>query len=81
MAIHVANNLIVFSLMTSGQFGSTAQTSEGGGAASLIGEIVGLGLYLWLVLRIFDRGGYSRTRIDVVEQYVPIENTAGGRND
>lgn len=72
MAIHVANNMIVFSLMASGVMGETAQTSDGSGAPGLIGEAVGLALYLWLTLKIFNRGRHNRSRIDFVEKIVPI---------
>lgn len=74
IGIHVANNLIVFALMTSGAAGDTAQTADGAGPAGLIGSVVGLGLYLGLAMRIFRRGGYGRTRIDLIE--VPVAPTS-----
>ncbi|WP_125100480.1 CPBP family intramembrane glutamic endopeptidase [Leucobacter chromiireducens] len=72
IAIHVVNNLIAFGLMTAGVGGSTAQTAESGGLGSLIGEIAGLGLFIWLTLRVVSRDRHGRTRIDLVQRAVPI---------
>ncbi len=76
IAIHVVNNLIAFGFMTAGVGGETAQVSESGGAGTLVGEIVGLGVFIWLTLKVFRRGGHGRTRIDLVQ--VPAVVPAGG---
>ena len=73
IAIHVVNNLVAFGLMTAGFGGETAQTADAGGPGSVVGEVVGLGLFIWLALRIFGRGGHGRTRIDL--QQVPVVPT------
>lgn len=70
IAIHIINNLVAFGFMTAGFGGSTAQTEEAGGLGSLIGEIIGLSLFAWLVVRSFKKRGYGRTRIDLLR--VPI---------
>ncbi|MBL3690466.1 CPBP family intramembrane metalloprotease [Leucobacter chromiireducens subsp. chromiireducens] len=72
IAIHVVNNLIAFGFMTAGVGGSTAQTADGGGLGSVIGEIVGLGLFIWLTLKVFARDRHGRTRIDLVQRAVPV---------
>ncbi len=72
VAIHVVNNLIAFGLMASGFGGETAQTEDSGGPGSLVGEIVGLGLFVWLTLRAFDRGGHGRSRIDLQQVPIPL---------
>lgn len=78
MAIHIVNNLIVFMILTSGVAGETAQTSEGGGLAGVIGEIAGLAVFIWLTLAVFKRGGYGRSRIDLVRVTVPVNGPAAG---
>lgn len=70
IAIHIVNNLFAFGFMTAGFGGSTAQTEEGGSLGSLIGELIGLSLFAWLVVRSFKKRGYGRTRIDLLR--VPI---------
>ncbi|MBP1326661.1 membrane protease YdiL (CAAX protease family) [Leucobacter exalbidus] len=71
IAIHIVNNLIAFGFMAAGLAGSTAQTESSGGAGTLIGEIAGLGTFIWLTLIVFRRGGYGRQRIDLVNIEMP----------
>lgn len=71
VAIHVVNNLVAFGFMTAGFGGETAQTESAAGPGSLVGEVVGLSLFTWLVLRSFRKGGYGRTRIDLMQVPVP----------
>ncbi|MFT4231551.1 MAG: CPBP family glutamic-type intramembrane protease [Leucobacter sp.] len=73
IAIHVANNLIVFALMASGITGETAQTSDGSGPSGVIGEAAGLVVFVWLTLRIFRRGGHGRERIDLMRVPVAVD--------
>ncbi|QIK64781.1 CPBP family intramembrane metalloprotease [Leucobacter viscericola] len=70
IAIHVINNIAAFGVMASGIGGSTAQTESAGGPGSLIGEVIGLSLFTWLVVRSFKKRGYGRTRIDLLR--VPV---------
>lgn len=72
IAIHIVNNLVAFGFMTAGIGGETAQTAEGGGPGSLVGEIAGLALFIWLAVRIFARGGHGRSRIDLIQVEVPV---------
>lgn len=74
IAIHVINNLIAFGFMAAGFGGETAQTEDAGGPGAFVGEIVGLGLFIWLVLRTFRKHGYGRTRIDLKQ--VPVAPAA-----
>ncbi|MFC5337036.1 CPBP family intramembrane glutamic endopeptidase [Leucobacter denitrificans] len=74
IAIHVLNNLIAFAFMASGITGETAQVESGSGIESIIGEIAGLAVFAWLVIRIFRKHGYGRERIDVVMQ--PVQPSA-----
>ncbi len=76
IAIHIVNNLIVFTIMASGAFGETAQTADGGGIGGVIGEIAGLALFVWLTLRVFRRGGHGRERIDLIQVPVPPQPPA-----
>ncbi|WP_024357051.1 CPBP family intramembrane glutamic endopeptidase [Leucobacter chironomi] len=71
IAIHIVNNLVGFGFMVTGFGGETAQTAEGGSAGGLLGQIVGLGLFVWLTLKIFRRGGHGRSRIDLVRSPAP----------
>lgn len=67
IAIHVVNNLIAFGIMTTGLSGSTAQEAETGGSwVSILVQGAGLLLFLVLAVWVFRRGGYGRTRIDLV---------------
>ncbi|WP_336992238.1 CPBP family intramembrane glutamic endopeptidase [Leucobacter sp. VD1] len=70
IAIHIVNNLVGFGFMVAGVGGQTAQTADGGSAASLLGEIAGLAVFVWLSLKVFRRGGHGRARIDLVQ--VPV---------
>lgn len=70
IAIHIINNIVAFGAMATGLGGSTAQTESAGGPGSLIGEVIGLSLFAWMVVRSFKKRGYGRTRIDLVR--VPI---------
>ena len=70
IAIHIVNNLVGFGFMVAGVGGQTAQTADGGSAASLLGEIAGLAVFVWLSLNVFRRGGHGRARIDLVQ--VPV---------
>ncbi|MBO2988609.1 CPBP family intramembrane metalloprotease [Leucobacter tardus] len=68
ISIHVVNNLIAFGIMASGLSGSTAQESETGGSwVSILVQAAGLLLFLVLTMVIFRRGGYGRTRIDLIQ--------------
>lgn len=66
VSLHIVNNLAAFGFMVWGVGGETAQTSDSGGPAFLVAEILSLGLYVWLVERSFRRRGGIRTRIDLV---------------
>ncbi|GAA2824826.1 membrane protease YdiL (CAAX protease family) [Leucobacter komagatae] len=66
IAIHVINNIAAFGFMAAGMSASTGQVESSGGPESVIGEIVGLALFAWLVVRIFRKHGYGRERIDRV---------------
>ena len=70
IAIHIVNNLVAFGFMVSG-IGATAQTESGAGLGSLVGQVAGLALYLWLTVKVFRSGGYGRTRIDLVTVPAP----------
>lgn len=70
IAIHIINNIFAFGVMSTGLGGSTAQTESAGGPGSLIGEVIGLALFTWLVVRSFKKRGYGRSRIDLIR--VPI---------
>lgn len=76
IAIHVINNLVAFGFMASGTSGETAQVAEGGSLGSIIGEVAGLGLFAWLVIRSFKKHGYGRERIDLVVREVPVTDAA-----
>lgn len=67
VAVHVVNNLVAFGVMATGLTGETGQTVEGAGPSSLIAQVIGLGLFAWATELIFKRGGWSRTRVDVVQ--------------
>lgn len=75
IAIHIVNNYVAFGILASGLTGETAQTAGDGSAAGLIGQIIGLILFGWLTLRVFDRGGYGRQRIDLVQIHVSSQET------
>lgn len=70
ITIHIVNNWIAFGLMVVAVGGETKQTASGAGPGALIGEIVGLGLYVWWVERVFVRKGGPRTRIDLVQSRI-----------
>lgn len=78
IAIHIVNNLIAFGFMTFNVGGETAQVEQTGGVGSLIGSVVGYALFIWLVIRVFRKHGYGRTRIDIVQIEVPLGAGAGG---
>ena len=71
IAIHIMNNLIAFAFMASGVTGETGQVESGGGLPSIVGEVAGLAIFSWLVLRIFAKHGYGRERIDYVLRPAP----------
>lgn len=71
IAIHVINNLVAFGFMAAGFGGQTAQTEDAGGPGSVVGEVVGLGIFIWLVMRTFRKHGYGRSRIDLLRVPVP----------
>ncbi|MGK0722395.1 CPBP family intramembrane glutamic endopeptidase [Leucobacter sp. W1478] len=75
ISIHVVNNWIAFGLMVLAIGGETKQTESGAGPGAIIGQIVGLGLYVWWVERIFVRKGGPRTRIDLVQSRRVIPQT------
>lgn len=66
IVLHVINNFVAFGFMTVGFGGQTSQTSDGGGPGALIGEVLGLALYAWLIDRAFTKRDGRRTRIDLV---------------
>jgi membrane protease YdiL (CAAX protease family) len=68
ISLHVINNLVAFGFLAAAVGGETGQTSDGGGAGSLIGSIVGLALFCWWVDRDFRRRDGRRTRIDMIEE-------------
>ncbi|WP_082309189.1 CPBP family intramembrane glutamic endopeptidase [Leucobacter musarum] len=76
IAIHIVNNLIAFGFMTFNVGGETAQVEQTGGAGSMIGSVVGYALFIWLVIRVFRKHGYGRTRIDIVQIQVPMATGA-----
>ncbi|WP_017792573.1 CPBP family intramembrane glutamic endopeptidase [Leucobacter salsicius] len=76
IAIHIVNNLVAFGFMAGGLGSSTAQTESSGGVSGVIGEIVGLGVFIWLALRVFTRGGHGRERIDLIQVSVPASSIA-----
>ena len=78
IAIHIVNNLVAFGFMTAGVGGETAQTAEGAGPGSLVGEVAGLAVFIWLALRIFRRGGHGRSRIDLIQVAAPSGALPGG---
>ncbi|WP_336662969.1 CPBP family intramembrane glutamic endopeptidase [Leucobacter sp. USHLN154] len=78
IAIHIVNNLIAFGFMTFAVGGETAQVEATGGPGSFIGSLVGYALFIWLVLRIFRKHGYGRSRIDLVQVPVTEPALAGG---
>lgn len=71
ISLHVLNNVLAFGVMATGVGGETGQVEESGGPESLIGQAVALALFAWLVVRMFDKRGYGRQRIDVVMRPVP----------
>lgn len=66
IAIHVINNLIAFGFMLFAFGGQTGQTESGAGLGSLIGQLLGLVLFVWWIERVFVRNRGIRTRIDYV---------------
>lgn len=70
IAIHVINNFAAFGFMAAGLSSDTGQVESSGGPESLIGEVVGLALFVWLTVRIFRKHGYGRERIDTVWRQV-----------
>lgn len=66
IAIHVINNLAAFGFMTAGLSADTGQVESSGGPEAVLGEVVGLAVFAWLVVRIFRKHGYGRERIDLV---------------
>ncbi|MEJ6490567.1 type II CAAX endopeptidase family protein [Leucobacter sp. USCH14] len=78
IAIHIVNNLIAFGFMTFAVGGETAQVEATGGPGAFIGSIAGYAVFIWLVLRIFRKHGYGRSRIDFVQVPVtlPVPNAA-----
>lgn len=77
IAIHIVNNLIAFGFMTFNVGGETAQVEQTGGAGSLIGSVIGYALFIWLVIRVFRKHGYGRTRIDILQIEVPMATGEG----
>ena len=72
IAIHVINNLVAFGFMALGAGGSTSQDADAGSLGGVIGEVAGLALFTWLVVRMFVKRGYGRERIDYVVRMVPV---------
>jgi len=60
IAIHLINNYVAFGILASGVTGETAQTAGAGGPGGVIGQSVGLALFVWLTLRTFTGGQYER---------------------
>ncbi|MBK0417501.1 CPBP family intramembrane metalloprotease [Leucobacter sp. CSA1] len=71
ISLHVVNNVVVFGLMASGAMGSTEQNDEGAGPVSLVVQALGYAFFVWASLRSFRRGGYGRTRIDLLRVAEP----------
>lgn len=60
ISIHVVNNLVSFLFMLTGAAGDTGQPAETGADwVTVLLQLVALGLYAWLVLRIFKKHEYS----------------------
>ncbi len=78
IAIHIINNIAAFGFMSAGMSGDTGQVESSGGPEALIGEAVGLALFVWLVVRIFRKHGYGRERIDTVWRSVPVAPVGQG---
>ncbi|WP_336660247.1 CPBP family intramembrane glutamic endopeptidase [Leucobacter sp. USHLN153] len=76
IAIHIVNNIIAFGLMSFAVGGETAQVEQTGGLGSLIGSLIGYAVFIWLVLRVFQKHGYGRTRIDFVQVQMPVQLSA-----
>uniref|UniRef100_UPI003A8A4DC7 CPBP family intramembrane glutamic endopeptidase n=1 Tax=Leucobacter sp. BZR 635 TaxID=3378705 RepID=UPI003A8A4DC7 len=57
VAIHVINNIAAFGFMAAGLSPDTGQVESSGGPESVVGEVVGLALFLWLTVRIFRKHG------------------------
>lgn len=66
VAIHAINNIAAFGFMAAGLSPDTGQVESSGGPESVVGEVVGLALFLWLTVRIFRKHGYGRERVDSV---------------
>lgn len=66
IVLHIVNNAVAFSFMLFGVGGETGQSAEGGGLGSLIGSVIGLVFYAWLIDRSFMRRDGRRTRVDLV---------------
>lgn len=73
ISIHIVNNIVAFGFMTSGLAGETAQVESSGGVMSVVGEVVGLAVFVWLTMRIFRKHGYGRERVDVVLRPMPLQ--------
>ncbi|KAM9864353.1 hypothetical protein ACIFOC_02906 [Leucobacter aridicollis] len=78
IAIHVINNIAAFGFMAAGLSGSTGQVESSGGIESVVGEIAGLALFAWLVVRIFTKHGYGRERIDRVWRAASLASGGAG---
>ncbi|SDQ13011.1 CPBP family intramembrane glutamic endopeptidase [Leucobacter chromiiresistens] len=76
IAIHIVNNLIAFGFMTFAVGGETAQVEATGGPGSFLGSVVGYAVFIWLVLRIFRKHGYGRSRIDLIRVPAPLPQAA-----
>lgn len=60
ISLHMVNNLAVYLLLASGVTGTTAQEAGGAGPVSLVVTTIGLIVYAWAAVVIFERGGWSR---------------------
>lgn len=78
IAIHVLNNIAAFGFMAAGMGEDTGQVESSGGPEALIGEVVGLAVFVWLVVRIFRKHGYGRERIDSVWREQPVAVSGQG---
>lgn len=71
ISLHIVNNLIAFGIMSTGIAGSTDQNDDAASPLGLIGQAVGFAFFVWMTLHMFKRGGYGRSRIDLIRVAVP----------
>lgn len=79
IAIHVINNIAAFAFMAAGATPDTGQVESSAGPESIIGQVLGLAVFAWLVMRIFRKHGYGRERIDTVWRPVAVAQPGLGQ--